>query len=291
MASTSRDTKFVKSPVLSPTRYDAVWSAMIVIVSGLAITVFFLIMLWLSNRPVAPPAEPPIIWVEDPGGDPDGAPDETFQLDAAEEIQEEVAVEETIENVIELSEAATQVVQPTTEYESEQVESGKVVGTGRRPLGDGPGNGGYGREQRWFVRFADGGTIDEYARQLDYFKIELGALLPDKSLVYLTNLSEPQPTKRVVTAKDQAEEKRLYMVWRTAGRRKADEELFQKAGIDARGAIIMHFYPPEQESALAKLEEAHRQKKPKDILRTYFTVRADGAGGYVFQVAGQQARS
>ena len=35
-------------------------------------------------------------------------------------------------------------------------------------------------------------TLDAYARQLDFFKIELGVLLPDNKIVYAYNLAKSQ---------------------------------------------------------------------------------------------------
>jgi hypothetical protein len=120
--------------------------------------------------------------IELPGGFEDGSPDETLRVDSpepeardaipAESVADEVEIAEAVEAVVEMSETATQQVQQ--QFDKGIQNSGKVgsaKGTGRRALGFGPGNGGIPREQRWFVKFGDRASLDEYAKQLDFFKI------------------------------------------------------------------------------------------------------------------------
>ncbi len=296
MATSQIGSKHRKAPVLGVTRHDLISSFMIAIVIGLGLTVAWLVALWLTNR--LPRTTTDVLMVEivdNPGGYEDGAPDETLRVDqplpetenpsVEEAVIEESSVDEIVENVIELSQTAVQqlpqVLQPGEHHEG---TPGSAKGTGRRPLGSGGGSGS-GRPQRWFVAFSDGATLDEYAKELDFFKIELGVLLPGKRLVYLSNLSQAAPAKREVsTGKD---EDRLYMTWRGAGRSRADIDLFKKAGVDATSGVIIHFYPAETEQMLARLELEFRNKPLKSIQRTYFLVRPDGVGGYKFAVTRQ----
>ena len=151
-------------------------------------------------------------------------------------------------------------------------------------MGSGGDGAGVPREQRWYVRFSDSGTIDTYAQQLDFFKIQFGVLTPDGRLVYVWNFSKPKPDTRTVnTGKG---EKRLYMTWQGGGRKDADVKLFQKAGVDARRGTIFHFYPTNVEQRLAQLELAYRNKPVEQIRRTYFIVEAEG-DGYKFLVTRQ----
>jgi hypothetical protein len=141
------------------------------------------------------------------------------------------------------------------------------------------------REQRWFVRFGERAGIDEYAKQLQFFGIEVGALLPDGRLVYLSNLTQPVPTIRYVDSG--ANEKRLYMTWQGGDRRSADVDLFKRANIDVfSDTPIFHFYPPATESQLVRLEVDYRNKKLSQIRRTYFEVTS-GQKGYQFVVIRQ----
>ena len=61
-----------------------------------------------------------------------------------------------------------------------------------RGLGHGPGKPGLPRH--WEVMFSKGTTLDAYARQLDFFGIELGVLMPDNKIVYALILPSPSPT-------------------------------------------------------------------------------------------------
>ncbi len=293
--SAQRSAKAGTPVVLAPTRYDRVVSSLLAALIALTIAVLALIVVWYSNRPPSVRQTAPMEFVELAGGDPEGAPDETFKLESPEEetldpslaevVSEEVQVEEMLETVVELSDKASQQVQEVFDTAPESAgKPGSAHGTGRRPLGMGPGSGGFPREQRWFVRFPQGDTLDEYVRKLTYFGIELGALFPDGRLVYLSDLDKPRPKTRVV--RSGKGENRLYMIWRGGQRRELDIKLFQRAGINVGNAIILHFYPPETERLLAQAEYEYRKRPPQQIRRTYFTVVREG-NGYKFVVTKQ----
>lgn len=295
MPTTKTAPERTKAPVLGVTRYDLVTSFMIAAVVGLVLAVTWLSVVWVTNRPAAKSGAVPLELVEIPGGVADGAVDETLRLESPEEavndpslaetLSEESEIEETLDNVIELAELATNFAQEQFEVEVEHTgQPGSATGTGRRALGDGTGESGLPREQRWFVRFSDRGTLSAYARQLDFFGIELGALIDGNKMAYLSRLSKDPLTKR--TSTNGAEETRLYMTWQGGGRRKADVELFTKAGVDVFDAILFHFYPRETEELLARLERDFANRPVEEIRRTYFVVRPE-RGGYRFQVTRQ----
>jgi hypothetical protein len=283
----------VITPVMRVTLYDSVSSWAISLFVGVLLTCLAVVTVWITTRPPKRPDAVPVEIVEMPGGFEDGSPDETLRVDSpepesrdaipAESVADQVEIAEAIEAVVEMSEAATQQVQQ--QFDSGIQNSGKVgsaKGTGRRALGFGPGTGGIPREQRWFVKFGERASLEEYAKQLDFFKIELGALLPDGRLAYLTNVSNPIPQVRYV--KTGSDEARLYMTWQGGDRRAADAQLFAKANVVVRGdTIIFHFYPKPMENTLAKLELEFRNRTVKQIRRTYFAVEPDG-GGYKFSV-------
>jgi len=275
---------------------------MIATVVGLLLAVVWLSVVWATNRRVAKSGAVPLELIEIPGGVADGAVDETLRLDSLEdvvndpslaEILDDVSeIEETLDNVIELADLATNFAEEQFEFEIEHTgRPGSATGTGRRALGDGPGESGLPREQRWFVGFSDRGTLDAYARQLDQFGIELGALVEGKKMVYLSNLSSGQPRKRTATSGQ--DENRLYMTWQGGGRRKADVELFTNAGVDVFNAILFHFYPAKTEALLASLERDFANRPVEQIRRTYYIVLPD-RGSYKFKVRKQmyfQAKS
>lgn len=306
----SPKTESTPTPVIRVTRYDAVSTTMIVIIIGLALIVGLLILVWMSHHKFEVAAEPEfkVLFTENPGGFLDGTEGQTLggaegppaqfsDVESAPETEMDPNTpqttiqpdfDDTLASVSSSAPSAPPQMLPRRAANIGERNSGinfKQKGTGRKGLGDGPGVGGFGREQRWFVRFDQGALVEEYAKQLDFFKISLGALLPDGTLIYISNVSQATPTKRVVPATE--ESKSLYMVWQTPARRKVDEELMRKAGVDATNAVLMHSYPPDTEQKLAKAEQGYRGLDPKQIAKTFFKVRPDGSGGYVFEVTSQ----
>lgn len=288
----------VRPPVLKVTRFDLVSAAVIAGALGLAVLMIWLTALWATNRPAESESFVPVELVEFPGGSEDGAPDETLLVDSPEDVTDdpsmaeiesaEPEVTEMLDNVLELAETANNQAQEQFETDLQNAgKMGSATGTGRRPLGMGLGEKGLPREQRWFVSFANGGTLDEYARQLESFQIQLGALLPSGKLIYLSNLTDARPKTREET--DGSREKRMYMTWQGGKLRAADRQLFEKAGIDITGGILFHFYPKPAEQQLARLEYERAQKSNRtidQIRRTYFVVQRSG-NGYSFLVTRQ----
>lgn len=282
------------APVLRVTFYDRFSSFMMATVLALIVTVLGIVVWWLNTRRPENMTLVPIELIEDPGGFEDGSPDETLHVESpedpipnaspVEEEMEEELIEETLETVVELADRATQQVQDV--MSSDPVTGGtpgSAVGTGGRPLGDGPGTGGLPREQRWFIKFGDEKSVDEYAKQLDFFGIELGALFPDRGeLIYLSQMSTSPTPRSVRTGNDE----RLYMNWQGGSRRSADAELFERGGVNAASAVVLHFYPRALEERLARLEAEYSNRPIKEIRRTYFVVINQGAG-YSFAITQQ----
>jgi hypothetical protein len=287
------------APHIKTTRYDVAVSILLTTATCAGLAFVVMLFIWLSNLIVPPPSKAVTMLPAGDGGfedgDPDASPDVESPEDAvtdpslANEETDVTQLEEVIEQVTEVADNAASVVAPN-EFTQQQNSGipGSAEGKGGRPLGSGgPGRGGAKREQRWFVEFAEQGNLDTYAAQLDFFKIELGAMFPDEGrLVYLNSMSSPNPVAREVKTGDS--EKRLFMAWQDGSedRRKADLELFQKAKIDASEAQIMHFYPAETEEMLARRELEYGNKTAQEIRRTYFQVKRTG-GGFEFVVTKQ----
>jgi hypothetical protein len=283
-------------PVLKVTPYEKVSSFLVALVLGLIIVVFVLSVVYLANRLPRSSAAVPLEIIDLPGGAEDGAVDETLRVDSPEELSQDASlaevledvteIEEVLENVIELADQASNQAQQQFDFALESSGTpGSATGTGRRALGMGPGESGLPREQRWYISFDERGTLQEYARQLDHFGIELGALLPEGRLVILSNLTADRPA--VTTKSTGKDENRLYMNWQGGNRRQADVELFKKAGIDVgRQGVVLHFYPQRTESMLARLERDYANRSTDHIRRTYFVVRST-RGGYEFVVTRQ----
>ena len=282
-------------PVLNVTRYDLASSFLMAIVAVLVGSVFLLGAIWYATRVPQPgPPAVPVEIVELPGGSEDGAVDETLRMDSnleiandatvAEVSTEKPEVQEVLENAVQTGGDAADQSERQFELDTQPTgKAGRAEGTGRRGLGSGPGLSGFPREQRWFIRYADQQTVEQYGRQLDFFGIELGVISGGK-LVYLSKLSQPVPEVRSVT--NGAEEKRLYMTWQGGNRRLADIQLFRRAGIDVGTGMIFQFYPKNTENQLAVLELAYKNRKVTDIRRTYFVVLSKD-DGYTFSVTAQ----
>lgn len=281
----------MKDPVMKVTGFDRLSSGMIAIVLGLIVGVFAIVVWWATTRPERQEFLVPMEMVEISGGAEDGAPDETLKIESPEDVSEnpsedvldETEVTEVVENVVELADRATTQAQQVQTTEATG-SPGSADGTGRKALGSGPGKGGIPNEQRWFIKYADDVSLSEYAKQLDHFGIELGALLPSGQLVYITNVANATPTKR--TASSGKGEQRLYMTWQGGSRKQADEKLFQKAGVNVSNAILFHFYPKKTEQQLLRLEYQYGKRKASEIRRTYFVVVKQGSG-YAFVVTRQ----
>ncbi len=282
------------TPVLRVTTYERVSSSLITVVIALTIAALILGTIWFLNRRPPPIDAIPLELIELPGGEPDGFVDETLNLESPEEEipdpslaetpSEESEIQEMLEVVVDLADVASQQTQEQFDTAAENTgKVGSASGTGRRALGMGPGVSGMPRSQRWFIRFSDRATVEQYASELEFFGIELGVLKADEGKLYIiSNLTAARPKVRTVnTGKG---ETRLYMTWQGGNRREADSKLFRKAGIDVGRDLILHFYPPKTEGLLARLERDKSRKPVEQISRTYFVVQKARSGGYEFVV-------
>lgn len=285
----------IHTPELRVTPYDQVSSWLISVVGALGLAVFTLTVAWISIQPIPVKDPVPVEMVEISGGVEDGSVEETLQLESpdpeteqatlAEEDADEPEVQETLDNVMDVADEATNQAEKQYEFQTRNAgKKGSASGTGKRALGIGAGKGGVPREQRWFVSYNDRETLDEYGKQLDFFGIELGMLTTDGKLIFLSRLGQPKPVKRETTSGKG--ENRLYMTWQGGARRKADLQMFQRAGIDVGGNVLMQFYTPDVERQMLSLELNYKKRPLKEIRRTYFSTRSTDTG-YEFYVTKQ----
>jgi len=143
------------------------------------------------------------------------------------------------------------------------------------------------RHERWEIRFASGTSVEAYARQLDFFKIELGVIGGQQQVTYVTNLSNPKPTTR---SGDAAEDRRLYLIWQRGAISEVDEQIAARAGVKTGGAVIAHFLPKEVEDELARLEEARaKQLNIAKIGNTVFGITSSGQDSFRFSIVDLKA--
>ena len=163
-------------------------------------------------------------------------------------------------------------------------------GTGqgdRRTKGLGPG--GEGKEnpaEHWIVKYSTD-SKEDYAAQLDFFKIEVGSLSKKSALIeYASKLSQKKPVYRKSTRK---EEKRVYfkkpnkhpvLRW--------DKAFLKSAGAEITDRYIFTFYPTDTIKKLKLLEEkalARDKKDMSDVQKTVFTVVPSKSGGYEYKLS------
>ncbi len=274
--------------------YDQVASLLIalLIVIGFFVTLLFIV--WLTSRLLFTQRAIPVELVEYAGRGDHAA---GFERDLEEPGMEEV--EELMEPSLEATlEAVTDLVS-TQAAAFDAIETSAAATSKGRGMGDsrGPGPEGEGSDDvvppwdRWEIRFSTSG-VSAYARQLDFFKIELGAAGGGSPVVeYASNLASGTPRKR--TGKPE-EEKRLYMSYRNTDSRLAafDKQLLTKAGIGTQRRLVLQFYPQEIERLLMTIEASTpeaRGHKPQEFLKTIFGIR-ETRSGYEFFVIEQYFR-
>ncbi len=129
----------------------------------------------------------------------------------------------------------------------------------------------------------DGIPGKEYAKQLDYFEIELGAEDAHGEVEYASHLMSPRPERRTGNRQD---DPRITISWKRGGLLNLDRKMLTKAGINTKGKKLSLFFSRELEDQLFKLEEAYAGENVSNITRTLFKIRLKDPGpGYEFYIA------
>ena len=202
----------------------------------------------------------------------------------------EPTLQDTIEAVTDAvsSVAATLV---TTDTTSTATTAGTGAGDSRPPGPEGEGDDIIPRFERWQLNFT-ARDIGLYARQLDFYKIELGAIGGSiQGVDVASNLSGSPKKYRVVKTED---EKRLYFMWNSPSPlMQFDRQLLGKAGIPLPNRQMLKFISDPLENQLAHIEQAYWESKGytsvTQIAKTVFESKADGRG-YKFVVTSQRYR-
>ena len=266
---------------LNVSAFENVTSLVLALLILVASGVVVLFALWLGNRVFAPVEAVPVVLADVGGGREDGVVGESMQLDApdAEEIirETDLAPPQAPTALALVTEALAaheaELDDPQVAETLEGGAQGKLTGDGRQvAYGHGSGEPGIPRWKRWEVYFADGSTLEEYARQLDYFKIELGVTAPGNLVEYASGVSQPTPQRRTGPRDT---ENRLWMAWRQGSLKSADIELLRRAGIDVGGRVVLQFYPADLENRLVQLEGAFAGRTQGQIRKTRFGIKSE----------------
>jgi len=173
----------------------------------------------------------------------------------------------------------------------EQIDAEKEAGKGKG-LGDsrmaGPGGDGVvervPRWQRWKIRF-EPDSAGDFARWLDYYKIEIGVLGRDNKVHFAQEISSSSPKS---TIGDPSKETRGYTSAADGPMPSLTVQLARKAGIGRHGTIVLLFYPFDVESRLWTIENKYSDGRDVNTIReTVFTVVKDGKK-YKFEVVDQK---
>lgn len=295
-AASKTDDALLPEKRLKLSTYEQVASLLVSLLILVGTAVLALVLILMTSRKTVPTPTVPIVFAEEGYGRGDheaGTARDATNSPQIEELDEffPPQMSEPIEAVTTV--VASDVVSlDNLDAQLASISTGGT-GTGRGdsrppgPLGEGSSDV-VPRWERWQVRFASA-DLEAYARQLDFFQIELAAIGGGRDTVdYAAKLSQPQPLRR---SGPSASEKRLYMTWRSGELVEADKSLLAKAGIDTVGRVVLQLYPPETEALLAGLEQKQAgNRNLKDIKRTVFGIRG-GAGKYEFFVIAQDYRA
>jgi len=269
---------------LRVTAFDRAVSMLLALLILLGLCVIGLFIIWVTGRnSSAQTAVPIVLQPIGEGGLPLGSDlDINTENPGQLEDLEEPLLRDALASVADVVATRLADLDNPVLSDPDSVEAGGTKGE----LARGSGTGGNGVRRRWEIFFDKGNTLETYARQLDYFGIELGILLPGNQVQYVSGFSQPRPQVRVGPADA---EKRFYLTWQRGELQQADRELLARAGIDAGNRLILKFLPPEVEARLAALERAYAGGRADQVSSTRFGIRREG-NGFAFYVISQQYR-
>ncbi len=257
---------------LRVSNYDRVLSMVLAAVLLVGVAVLTLLALWLTSRLFLGQAAVPVVMEQI--GSSDSPLNDQRDLETPDTDQTDLVEPEITERLAAIADAV----------------SSRSALLGDPTLGQSARQGGGGEqggvERRWELTFMQGNTLEVYARQLDFFRIELGVLEPGNRITYVSNLAQPKPDTRVGAADAEG---RYYLTWRGGELVEADRQLLARAGVPSEGRLILKFLPPEVETQLAHLEKVHAGKEADEVRRTRFGISPDG-DGYRFRVIDQTFR-
>lgn len=160
------------------------------------------------------------------------------------------------------------------EAAGDRFERAKVAKALMPQPGNRPAAGEIPATRRWQLYFVEGLTQAEYARQLDFFEIELG-IVGGENIQYLSRLGRAEPVVRTAPA---LQESRLYLAWHRGPQADADRQFALLAKVPTADKVLVHFLPTKVEERLVDIERRHAGRPVGAILRTRFGVRRQGAG-------------
>ncbi len=198
----------VGNSTLSVSAYDRVASLLLSLLVLVGAAVLCLFVGWLSSNIFHYQKAVPVVIEElaSGGGYENGVGTEGQHIEAPTEsdiaaesdIMEE-APTDTLSAVVDAAASSDGTIDRfDMQFARGERTGGRSEGTGNHPakgIGGGFG-GGVARRTDWEVRFPPGNTVETYAKQLDFFGIELGVFGSANDVTYISKLSQPKPATR-----------------------------------------------------------------------------------------------
>lgn len=272
---------------LKVSAYDRTATLLITLLIMVGLAVAGLVIVFFADKFIITVEPIPVVPVEATSPNANQGFAEEPDPPGAEDAPElsEPAVEEMLES-LEFAANAEEVLLSDESIEAaEEAGKGKGVGDARMA---GPGGDGViervPRWERWKIRF-EPESAGDFARWLDYYKIEVGVLGRDNLVHYGFNFSQGAPQSR---EGEPLKETRGHTSAADGPMPSLTEQLARKAGIAQFGNIVLLFYPFEVESVLWAMENKYSDGRDVNTIReTVFTVTRDGSS-FGFEIIDQK---
>jgi len=276
-----------RSYKLTVNSYDRTSTLLIALLVMVGLTVFGLLIVFFANR-TFPTIEPiPVVPVEATSTSANqglAAEPDPPGVEEAPDLAEP-QLQDTLDALTSAASIKQALLSDETLNAEDQAGKGKGLGDARMA---GPGGDGVvervPRWERWKFRFEPKST-GEFARWLDFHKIEIGVIGRDNLVHYAYEVSSGSPKQR---AAKPTEETRGYTSAADGPMPALTNRLARKADIARYGSIVLLFYPFEVESILWTMEKKYSEERDVNSIReTVFTITRNGSN-FAFEVIDQK---
>ncbi len=268
-------------------QFDKVNGFLVAALVMVGLIVSFLLMVWLTSIIKFKPTTPALFIEEQPYGDekPEGVEDDV--LEPGVEEFPEVETPQLADALEAVTNALSSVRANMEHRDGDAAQMGKGRGLGSRNGGDGTGKGDIIPEhKRWKIEYS-ANSIEKYADQLSYFKIDLGAV--NKLNNEIVRMVDPGGSAQIVRSNRAQEKKSVYFAHERPQLAKWEEALFKRAGESMTHSFTVQFYPEATRSMLRQIEGAHLQsvkRTLREVQNTFFKVVPAGSG-FEYKVTNQ----
>jgi hypothetical protein len=266
-------------------RVSALLMATLILVSSATL---LLSLIWLGQTFAMPSTQPRVVLTGASESDEDPPPG-PMSCEVDEPNADELSV---VPPLMDLTQSLVGLTTPSPLLErlaEADTRGGDGTGNDNVKRRKGPNRIAESPPSAWELQFP-ATTIEDYARQLDFFGMELAVVGGGKSdIEYARAFTATMPVARTGNG---ADESRRYLLWRKGPLVEADRALLTRAGIVHEGRVILKFVPGDVERQMALLENEQAKsarRAPRDVTKTVFAI-VGAPGSYQFVVADQRYR-